>query len=220
MRRLALRSLILVLALVLVLISMHGFRSRRAGPAHENRLAPPAPNQATAPAQAATNPPDGFYLAQGGQRAYVHYATPDPVLRSFMQSVMDGSSDPNAKGKEIFLRICAACHQPDGGGKDGLAPPLQGSDWIMAPEGGRLARIVLNGLKGPVRVNGKDWNLEMPPLRENLSDDQVAVVLSYVRSHLGTNRAANINPQAVAVARQEPHKQPQTVAELLQIPDR
>src|ERR1035438_238493 len=57
-----------------------------------------------------TNAPDGFFVGGGDQRTYVQYATPDPVLRSFMQSVMDGSSDPTAKGKEIFLHICAACH--------------------------------------------------------------------------------------------------------------
>src|ERR1017187_9748215 len=113
---------------------------------------------------------EGFYVGKGNQRVYFDYATPDPLLRSFLQSVMDGSSNPGAQGKEIFLKICAVCHQPDGGGKDGLAPPLAGSDWVLTTDSSRLVRIVLNGLTGPIRVNGKDWNLAMPPWRENLDD--------------------------------------------------
>lgn len=164
-------------------------------------------------------PQDGFYLGKGDQRVFVKYATPDPVLRSFMQSVMDGSSDPNAKGREIFLKLCAICHQPDGDGKDGVAPPLVGSEWALTPGGGRLVRIVLNGLTGPVRVRGRDWNLTMPPWRENLTDDQVAVVLTYVRSQLGSNRAGPITPELVAAARKEAHAKAQTSDDLLRISD-
>jgi mono/diheme cytochrome c family protein len=166
-----------------------------------------------------TGPPEGFYVGKGDQRVYVNYATPDPVLRSFIQSVMDGSSDPNTKGKEIFLKICAACHQRDGEGKDGVAPPLMESEWVLAPGGGRLVRIVLNGLTGPVRVRGRDWNLPMPPWRENLDDDQVAVVLTYVRSQLGSNHTDPITPEFVATARKEAHATPETSDELLRISD-
>jgi mono/diheme cytochrome c family protein len=170
-----------------------------------------------------TNPPaaqpGGFYLGKGDKQVYVNYATPDPVLRSFMQSVMESSSDPNAKGKEIFLKICAACHQRDGEGKDGLAPPLIGSEWVLAPGGGRLVRIVLNGLKGPVQVRGRAWNLVMPPWKENLDDDQVAVVLTYVRAQLGSNHAGAITPEFVAAARQNPRAAPETADELLRVSD-
>ena len=173
--------------------------------------------------QARTNPPagvpEGFYTGKGDERAYVNYATPDPVLRSFLQSVMDGSSDPNAKGKEIFLKICAACHQRDGEGKEGVAPPLVGSEWVLSPGGGRLVRIVLNGLTGPVRVRGKEWNLPMLPWRENLDDDQVAVVLTYIRTQLGSQHAGPITPELVAAARKEARATPETVDDLLRISD-
>ena len=159
-------------------------------------------------------PASGFYLGKGGRRVYIDYATPDPLLRSLIQSVMESSSDPNAKGKEIFMRICAACHQRDGAGKDGVAPPLVGSEWALAPDGGPLARIVLNGMAGRVEVEGRSWNLAMPPWRENLDDDQVAVVLTYVRSALGTNHAAAITPDFVAAARQNARSKPETAAEL------
>ena len=75
----------------------------------------PAPAPEAPRMQTRTNPPaessEGFYVGKGDQRVYVKYATPDPVLRSFLQSVMDGSADPNVKGRELFMTICAACHQ-------------------------------------------------------------------------------------------------------------
>lgn len=165
-------------------------------------------------------PPEGFYVGKGDERVYIDYATSDPVLRSVLQSVMDGSSDPNVKGKEIFLKICAACHQRDGDGKDGVAPPLLGSEWVLAPGGGRLVRIVLNGLTGPIHVRGQDWNLPMVPWRANLDDDQVAVVLTYIRSQLGSNHADPIQPELVAEARKEARATPETAEELLRISDR
>lgn len=150
----------------------------------------------------------------------MNYATHDPVLQSFMQSVMESGSDPNAKGREIFMKICVICHQRDGEGKDGVAPPLVGSEWVLAPGGGRLARIVLNGLKGPIRVRGRTWNLVMPPWRENLNDDQVAVVLSYVRSALGNNHAPPVTPELVAAARQNTRAMPETSEALSRVSDR
>jgi mono/diheme cytochrome c family protein len=164
-----------------------------------------------------TNAPDGFYVGKGDQRTYVQYATADPVLRAFMQSVMDGSSDPATKGEEIFLKICAACHQRDGQGKDGLAPPLADSEWVLAPKGDRLARIVLNGLNGPIQVRGKTWNLPMPPLKENLGDDQIAVVLNYVRSRLAGNHATLVSPDTVAAARKEERATPESSEALLRV---
>jgi mono/diheme cytochrome c family protein len=179
----------------------------------------PTPIQPTPPASIQTNAPDGFFVGEGDQRSYVQYATPDPVLRSFMQTVMDGSSDPTTKGREIFQKICAACHQKDGEGKDGLAPPLVGSEWVLAPRGDRLVRIVINGLSGPIQVRGKTWNLAMPPLKENLGDDQIAVVLSYVRSRLAGNHAGLITSEAAAAARKEARATPESSETLLRVSD-
>jgi len=179
---------------------------------------PPTPRQ-PAKTNPPAKPPEGFYVGKGDERVYINYATSDPVLRLMLQSVMDGSADPNAQGKQIFLKICAACHQRDGDGKEGVAPPLLGSEWVLAPGGARLVRIVLNGLTGPIRVRGQEWNLPMLPWRANLDDDQVAVVLTYIRSQLGSNQANPIKPELVAEARQEVRTTPETAEELLRISD-
>ncbi|WP_395751501.1 c-type cytochrome [Prosthecobacter sp.] len=83
------------------------------------------------------------------------------------------------KGKTIYATLCAACHQPHGFGLDGLAPPLVDSEWVL----GRpdvTARIVMQGLAGPVKVGGRNFNLAMPPLPQ-LSDEDIAGVLTYIR---------------------------------------
>lgn len=160
--------------------------------------------------------PTGFYVGTD-QPIYVTYGTSDPVLRSIIRTLMKDNTDPMAKGEAIFEKTCAACHQRDGLGKQGVAPPLVGSEWVLAPGGQRLVRIVLNGLSGPVNVQGRVWNLPMPPWRANLDDDAIAVVLNYVRSGLGTNKAAVIRSELVGAARQEPHPGAETSEELLQL---
>jgi mono/diheme cytochrome c family protein len=160
--------------------------------------------------------PPGFY-AGTNNALYLSYSTPDPVLRTFLRWVMGGGGDDRSKGQKIFQKICAACHQQDAAGKEGVAPPLAGSEWVQAAGGERLVRIVLNGLSGPVQVQGKTWNLAMPPLRENLDDEQIAMVLNYIRSQWGGGGAAPIKSELAATARQEAHPKPETAGELLRI---
>jgi mono/diheme cytochrome c family protein len=160
--------------------------------------------------------PPGFY-ADSNRLVYLNYTTPDPVLRSFLRWVMGGKEDSESKGRAIFQKICATCHQQQGEGKDGLAPPLAGSEWIKAPGGERLVRMLLNGVSGPIQVQGKTWNLVMPPWRENLDDEQIATVLNYVRSQWGGEGVAPIKPELAAAARQESHPKPETMEELLRI---
>jgi len=50
---------------------------------------------------------------------------------------------------------------------------------VLGPEQ-RLGRIVLNGLRGPVSVDGRTYNLDMPSWQA-LPDDQLASVLTYIR---------------------------------------
>jgi mono/diheme cytochrome c family protein/glucose/arabinose dehydrogenase len=83
------------------------------------------------------------------------------------------------RGKVTYANLCAACHQPHGYGLDGLAPPLVDSDWVLGKPD-VTAKIVLNGLGGPIKVGNRTWDLTMPPMGM-LSDEDVAGVLTYVR---------------------------------------
>jgi mono/diheme cytochrome c family protein/glucose/arabinose dehydrogenase len=106
-------------------------------------------------------------------------------------------------GRETYATLCAACHQPHGGGNPGVAPPLAGSDWVSGPPE-RLARVVLHGLYGPIDVAGQRWNLHMPGFGAfpSMTDEHLAGVLSYVRRAWG-NSAPPIEPAIITSVRRE-----------------
>ena len=100
---------------------------------------------------------------------------PPPVVRALTEP----ESALFEKGKAVYANTCVACHLPNGVGQDGLAPPLVDSEWVLgSPE--RVARIVMHGVAGPIRVNGVDFNMEMPGLA-TLTDEEIAAVVTYVR---------------------------------------
>lgn len=79
-----------------------------------------------------------------------------------------------AAGRELYNNVCAACHQPDGLGKEKIAPPLVQSQYVTGTAAVPV-RILLAGKEGTVGL--------MPP--PNLSDDQIAAVLTYIRREWG-----------------------------------
>ena len=96
-------------------------------------------------------------------------------------------------GKNIFSTVCFACHQSNAEGIAGVFPPLAKSDFLNANKE-RAIGIVLNGKTGPVTVNGKHFNNTMPP--QNLSDAQIAAVLTYVYHSFG-NSGKVVKPEEV-----------------------
>ena len=88
-----------------------------------------------------------------------------------------------AKGKALYLVSCSACHQPNGQGLEGVAPPLAGTKWPSESED-RLARIVLHGLRGPITVAGTEYNLEMPAMGF-FGDQEIAAILTYIQTTWG-----------------------------------
>jgi nitrite reductase (NO-forming) len=117
----------------------------------------------------------------------------------------DNSSEVNsnsiddivAAGKKVFLTTCFACHQPDGRGVPNVFPPLAQSNFLNADKQ-RAIGIVLHGKTGAVNVNGKQFNNVMPP--QNLSDDQIAAVLTYVYHSFG-NSGKTVTTEEVAKVR-------------------
>jgi mono/diheme cytochrome c family protein len=103
-------------------------------------------------------------------------------------------------GKTDYNTYCAACHAPDGlGASNGTFPPLAESPWVVG-DPSRAIKVVLHGLHGPVTVGDKTFNLEMPPQGAVLKDEQIAGILTYVRSSWGNKQAA-VSPGEVAAIR-------------------
>jgi mono/diheme cytochrome c family protein len=108
--------------------------------------------------------------------------------------------DPVAAGKKLFAaQGCVSCHQATGQGVPGQYPPLAGSEWVLGSPS-RLGRILINGLQGPVEVQGKTFNGNMPAFGEKLKDEQIAAVLTFLRQEWG-NSAAPVPAEVIAATR-------------------
>ena len=102
-------------------------------------------------------------------------------------------------GRQRFAGTCSTCHGADGQGMEGVFPPLAKSDYVAAHSTDQLIGVVLNGLSGPVTVNGKDFNSVMPPMSQ-LTDDEVANILTYVLGSWG-NPGGTVTKEEVAAVR-------------------
>lgn len=101
----------------------------------------------------------------------------------------------------LYASMCSACHQSSGQGLPGVFPPLAGSEWVVGKPG-TAAAIVLYGVSGPLKVGDKAFNGSMPSFKDQLSDDQIAALLSHLRSQWG-NSASAVSPSEVAAAREQ-----------------
>lgn len=105
----------------------------------------------------------------------------------------------------VYSTYCVACHQNDGKGDGNRFPPLAQSDWVNYNTP-RLINVILNGLKGPVMVKGQSYNEVMPGHGSFLSDEQVAEVLTYIKSNFN-NLPEVVTPAEVSAVRKKTSKQ-------------
>lgn len=84
-------------------------------------------------------------------------------------------------GGAIYAANCSSCHQPDGQGIAGAFPPLAGNPTVTGSPLAVIA-IVKDGLEGRLVVNGQAYSGIMPRWKHLLSDEQIADVISYIRS--------------------------------------
>jgi len=142
--------------------------------------------------------PENRVLYSGREVDEIYLGDQSPRVAAMQSAAADGGAPALSPGEATFIGTCSACHQRNGAGLPGVFPPLAGSDYLMADKT-RSIRTVLEGLSGPITVNGQPFNGAMPPLA-NLTDHEVADVLSYVRSHFG-NRGDAVTIAEVAAVR-------------------
>lgn len=104
----------------------------------------------------------------------------------------------NPLGEQVFKKTCMICHMENGMGVPGLNPPLSKTEWVNGDKE-RLIKIVLNGLNEPIEVDGETYHGVMAA-HAYLSDEEIAAVLTYVRSSFG-NQADPVSTEEVARAR-------------------
>ena len=104
------------------------------------------------------------------------------------------------RGQKVYEQTCLPCHQADAGGVPGMTPPLQKSSYVQGTPK-KVIGIVLNGLNDGVEIDGETYSNPMPPFGTALKDQEIADVLTYVRSHFG-NKATPITVTQVSQIRQ------------------
>jgi mono/diheme cytochrome c family protein len=130
--------------------------------------------------------------------------------------------DPKVIGKRLYVANCAQCHQASGFGQAGVYPPLAGSEWVFGSKN-RLISILHKGIAGPLNVKGVLYNNNMPAWGDGapvpLKDEQIAAILTYIRSEWG-NTADAIQVADVAAKRKEvaSRTSPWAEKELLALP--
>jgi mono/diheme cytochrome c family protein len=147
----------------------------------------------------------GWYIGRRGgsfdTQTHVEYAQIGLTAGAAGDTAAKGPVDAVAEGKRIFGANCAACHQSTGLGIAGAFPPIVGSEWVTGPEQ-TLIRILLNGLGGPVKVNGVAYNGAMPAWKESMTDDEISYVITYIRQW-APNAAPAVTGASVATLRKE-----------------
>ena len=101
------------------------------------------------------------------------------------------------RGKNVYTQFCLPCHQADGGGVQGLNPPLIKTEYVLGDRT-RLINIILKGFNESVEIDGEVYSNPMPPL-SSLTDQQVADVLTYVRNNFQNKASAVTEAQVKAV---------------------
>ncbi len=95
------------------------------------------------------------------------------------------------QGKKIYESACAACHQANGQGIENTFPALEGGKITTGPVEGHLKIVIHGSEKNPV----------MQAYGDQLSDREIAAVITYERNAWSNDTGDLVTPQAVEAAR-------------------
>jgi mono/diheme cytochrome c family protein len=92
-------------------------------------------------------------------------------------------------GEKMYRRVCSACHMADAKGAEGAGryPALAANARLGSAQYPTL--VIVKGLNG------------MPAIGNQMSDQQVADVVNYIRTHFGNSYAADVKPEDVKALR-------------------
>ncbi|MDZ4077230.1 MULTISPECIES: cytochrome c [Hydrocarboniphaga] len=140
------------------------------------------------------------YLDRADIEAMVDYIrtlparpAPEPVAmprvsERYRRDLMSG-------GAKLYGQHCAECHGDDGQGRDHAFPALAGNRLVTAPSANNALRSVLYGGYAPSTA-AVPRPYGMPPYQHQLTPDEIAAVLSYVRGSWG-NAASAVSAEEV-----------------------
>jgi mono/diheme cytochrome c family protein len=121
------------------------------------------------------------------------------VVMPFMFA-QDKTKPATISGERVYQLNCLACHQANGSGVPNMAPPLRKTSFVLGDKT-KLIDIVLNGFNEDVAIEGEYYSNPMPSF-QHLSDDEIAKVLTYIRSNF-ENKAVSVTAAEVKVQREK-----------------
>ena len=118
------------------------------------------------------------------------------VYNDYAVAVMRGPERKGAQGANLYMQNCESCHVDTGRGYPPYLPPLAGNPPVMDPDPASLINIVLNGSSRLI-VDGTPDAYRMPGYRKSLNDQEIADIVSFMRSEWG-NKASPVSAAQVA----------------------
>jgi mono/diheme cytochrome c family protein len=135
------------------------------------------------------------HLSPEDVNAMAAYLSALPSIEGETAIVMKPSSSATTAGWKIYEKHCVACHGSDGLGMAPAYPPLAGNRAVTMVQPANVARIILQG-GFPPGTAGNARPYGMPPFAHVLSDEDIANVMTFIRSRWG-NRGTEIMPAQV-----------------------
>ena len=122
---------------------------------------------------------------------------PTQVKKPVTPAVKPGLAASLERGKQVYHDQCLACHQEDALGVQNMNPPLVKTKFVLGDKTA-LVRIVLKGMQGQ-DIDGDSYHNVMAA-HADLSDQQIADVLTYIRNNFG-NKASAVKAAEVKAIR-------------------
>ncbi len=98
-----------------------------------------------------------------------------------------------SKGEQVYNTVCAACHQANGEGIPPTFPAIKGSPVATGPLAGHMDMV----------INGSRTNPAMAAFGDQLSEVDLAAVVTFQRNAFGNNMGDTIQPIDVLKAKQQ-----------------
>lgn len=142
------------------------------------------------------------YLTTDDQNAiatYLKTLAPSPGEKATYTPVKETVFDKTGRGAEIYADSCSACHLSGGQGTINAVPALAGNPTVLAPDSATTIRVVLEGAMLS-STEKRPSNLGMPGFANRYSDEEIAQLVTFMRSTWG-NGAAAVSAKDVAAVR-------------------
>ena len=111
--------------------------------------------------------------------------------------------DNESNGKQVYTSTCAGCHLDSGLGEELWFPPLINTPWVE--QGVPLLEVMFRGVSGTIYVQEKRYASFMSPYGRNLTDDEVLILVKYIREELNQYPSLGLTTSTIASLREQ-HK--------------